>query len=261
MADLARLQQQFYDRVVGRAPGNGDDAPGDAELIGSGDIAIYARMYASRLHDALADDYPKLRTALGDDRFGELIAHYLRAHPPSSFTLRDAGLALESFLRGSELAPAWAADLAALERARVEVFDGPDTELLTQDAVAALGDALPGLVLVWVPSSVVVPLAWTVDDLWSAIEDGAPIPEPVAEPVAEPRTVLVWRRDVAVLHRTLDADEAGLAPRIAQGVSFADACEVLGELHGDAASARAVELLLRWLGAAALAAPADPPAE
>jgi hypothetical protein len=257
MADLARLQQQFYDRVVGRAPGNGDDAPGDAELIGSGDIAIYARMYASRLHDALADDYPKLRTALGDDRFGELIAHYLRAHPPSSFTLRDAGLALESFLRGSELAPAWAADLAALERARVEVFDGPDAELLTQDAVAALGDALPGLVLVWVPSSVVVPLAWTVDDLWSAIEDGAPIPEPVAEP----RTVLVWRRDVAVLHRTLDADEAGLAPRIAQGVSFADACEVLGELHGDAASARAVELLLRWLGAAALAAPADPPAE
>jgi hypothetical protein len=256
MADLARLQQQFHDRVVGRAPGEGEDAPGDAELIGSGDIAIYARMYASRLHDTLADDYPKLRTALGDDRFGELVVHYLRAHPPSSFTLRDAGLALERFLRASELAPAWAADLAALERARVEVFDGPDAELLTQDTVAALGDALPGLALVWVPSSMVVPLAWTVDDQWSAIEDGAPAPEPVAEP----RAVLVWRRDVAVLHRTLDADEARLAPRIAQGMSFADTCEVLGELHGDAASARAVELLLRWLGAAALAAPATWPA-
>lgn len=255
MADLARLQQQFYDRVVGRAPGDPDSdpdhAPGDAELISSGDIAIYARMYASRLHDTLADDYPKLRTALGDERFGELVAHYVRVHPPSSFTLRDAGLALEQFLRGSELAPAWAADLAALERARVEVFDGPDAAPLTQDAVAALGDALPGLALVWVPSSVVVPLAWTVDDVWSAIEDGAAPPEPVAEP----RTVLVWRRDVAVLHRTLDADEARLAPRLAHGVSFADACEVLGELHGDAASARAVELLLRWLGAAALATP------
>jgi hypothetical protein len=255
MADLARLQQQFYDRVVGRTPedpANRDDDPGAAsELIGSGDIAIYARMYASRLHDTLADDYPKLRAALGDERFGELVAHYLRAHPPTSFTLRDAGLELERFLRRGDLAPAWAADLAALERARVEVFDGPDCELLTQEAVAALGDALPGLVLAWVPSSVVVPLAWTVDDLWSAIEDGSAIPDPVAEP----RTVLVWRRDVAVLHRTLDADEAGLAPRIAQGVSFADACEVLGALHGEAASARAVELLLRWLQAAALAAP------
>lgn len=257
MADLARLQQQFYDRVVGRAPGEGEEIPGDGELICSGDIAIYARMYASRLHDTLADDYPKLRAALGDDRFGELVAHYLRAHPPTSFTLRDAGLALERFLRGSSLAPPWAADLAALERARVEVFDGPDAELLTQDAVASLGDALPGLVLAWVPSSVVVPLAWTVDDLWSAIEDGAP----TAEPVAEPRVVLVWRRDVAVLHRTLDADEALLAPRIAQGAMFSDACGLLGELHGDAASARAVELLLRWLGAAVLAVPPDLPAE
>ena len=257
MADLARLQQQFYDRVVGRTPGDGDADPGDGELIGSGDIAIYARMYASRLHDALAEDYPKVRAALGDDRFAELVAQYLHAHPPSSFTLRDAGLALERFLRGSDLAPPWAADLAALERARVEVFDGPDAAPLTQDAVAALGDALPGLVLAWIPSSVVVPLAWTVDDLWSAIEDGTP----TAPPVAEPRVVLVWRRDVAVLHRTLDADEAGLAPRVAQGTMFSDACELLGELHGDAASARAVELLLRWLGAAVLAAPPDLPAE
>jgi hypothetical protein len=254
MADLARLQQQFYDRVVGRTPGDpdGSDAdPGDGELIGSGDIAIYARMYASRLHDTLADDYPKLRAALGDERFGELVVHYLRAHPPSSFTLRDTGLDLERFLRGSDLAPPWAADLAALERARVEVFDGPDAEPLTQDAVAALGEELPGLGLAWIPSSVVVPLAWTVDDLWSAIEDDAA----TTEPVAEPRVVLVWRRDVAVLHRTLEADEARLAPRIAQGVSFSDACEVLGELHGDAASGRAVELLLRWLGAAVLASP------
>jgi hypothetical protein len=35
-------------------------------------------------------------------------------------------------------------------------------------------------------------------------------------------------------------------------------CEVLGELHGDDASARAVELLVRWLGAQALVAPPDP---
>jgi len=42
--------------------------------------------------------------------------------------------------------------------------------------------------------------------------------------------VLVWRRDVDVLHRTLD--------------------------HGDDAGARATELLLDWLGGQALAAPA-----
>lgn len=246
MADLARLQQRFYDRVVAGEP--------EGDLVGSGDIAVYARMYASRLYDTLADDYPKLRAALGE-RFDDVVAGFLRAHPPSSFTLRDAGLALERFLRDTAIAPPWAADLAALERARVEVFDGPDATPLTQDEVAALGDRLPGLVVSWVPSSVVVPLAWAVDDLWSAIEDG----EPAFEPAPGSRVVLVWRRDVAVLHRTLDADEAQLAPQIARSAAFSELCGVLGELHGDDASTRAVELLLRWLTAAALAGPPPDP--
>jgi hypothetical protein len=240
MADLAELQRQFYDRVVGHAP--------EGDLIGSGDVAIYARMYASRLYDTLADDYPKLRVALGEDPFGDLVTRFFRAHPPSSFTLRDAGLALTEFLRASAVDPPWAADLAALERARIEVFDGPDAMPLAQDEVAALGDELPGLVLSWVPSSVVVPIAWAVDDLWSAIEDE----QAAFTPASEPRVVLVWRREVAVLHRTLDADEARLAPHLARGALFSEVCGELGDIHGDAASARAVELLLRWLQAAAL---------
>lgn len=240
MPDLALLQRQFYDRVVAGEPAAG--------LIGTGDVDVYARMYRSRLYDALAGDYPKLRTALGDERFGAAVAAFFAAHPPRSFTLRDAGLDLPGFLRGDPSAPPWAADLAALERARVEVFDGPDAAPLVHDEVAALGDQLPALVLSWVPSSVIVPLAWTVDDLWSAIEDGAP----PGEPSEVARTVLVWRRDVAVLHRTLDPDEARLAAPIARGAVFADLCETLGELHGDAASARVVELLVRWLSAAAV---------
>ena len=259
MSDLAQLQRAFYDRVV-------DGAPAD-DLIASGDIDIYAGMYTSRLVDAIAEDVPKLRAALGHERFAEVIAQYLRAHPPSSFTLREASAALAGFLRGRADVPAWAADLAALERARVEVFDGPDAAPLAQAHAAALGDALPDLRLAWVPSSVVVPLAWTVDDLWSAIEDAQPPPErrspedpeeererEAREPVAEARVVLVWRRELSVLHRTLDADEARLAPQIAAGTSFAAACEVLGEIHGAEASQRAVELLLRWLQAAVLAA-------
>lgn len=243
MADLATLQRQFYDRVTAGEPADG--------LITSGDLAIYANMYASRLHDALADDYPKLRAALGDERFAAIATHYLRAHPPRSFTLRDAGSELAGHLRAGTLAPPWAADLAALERARVEVFDGPDAEPLAHAGVVALATQLPELVLSWVPSSVVVPLAWTVDELWSAIEDD----QPTCEPACEPRVVLVWRRDSSVLHRTLDSDEAELARPIATGARFAEACELLGRIHGDEASGRAAELLLRWLQDAALAAP------
>jgi hypothetical protein len=243
VAELAGLLQQFFDRVTTGAASDG--------LIASGDLQIYADMYTTRLLDAIAEDYPKLHKALGDDAFKPIAADYLRAHPPRSFTLREAGAELASHLRGSALAPPWAADLAALERARLEVFDGPDAEPLSHADVVALDAQLPELVLRWVPSSIVVPIAWAVDDLWSAIEDDH---EPF-EPAREPRTVLVWRRDVAVLHRTLDPDEAQLAQPIAQNVSFAEICEVLGAIHGDAAVARAAELLMRWLGAEALARP------
>ena len=238
MGELAALQRTFYDRVT-----TGREA--DAS-VASGDLGIYARMYASRLHDTLADDYPKVRTALGDDSFAAMVARYLQLHPPRSYTLRDAGLELPSFLRHSG-AP-WIAELAELERARVEVFDGPDAAPLAAGEVAAIGVELPELVLRLVTSSVVVPLAWAADELWSAIEDGAP----AITPERSARTVLVWRRDVSVLHRTLDVDEAELAPRLAAGVRFSDVCEVLATTCGDDAPARATELLLRWLQAEVL---------
>jgi hypothetical protein len=238
VSELASLLRQFYDRVTAGRPTDG--------LIASGDLGIYARMYASRLYDVLADDYPKLRTALGDDAFDAIAVRYFRERPPRSFTLRDAGVDLAARLRDAGDAPAWAADLAALERARIDVFDGPDATPLTQADAVALDAQLPELVLRWVPSSVVVPIAWAVDDLWSAIEDE----QPPFEPAPAERAVLVWRRDSSVLHRTLDPDEARLAPSLATGTRFADVCEVLGTLHGEAAGARAVELLVRWLDAA-----------
>jgi Putative DNA-binding domain len=242
VADLAALQRQFYDHVVAGGP---DDA-----LVASGSLAIYANMYAIRLHDALGDDYPKLRAALGDEAFAAIVEAYLRAHPPSSFTLRETGRALPGWLAASALAPPWAAELAALERARMEVFDARDARVLTQDEAIALGESLPELELRWVPACLVVPLGWAVDDLWSAIEDG----EPTGDPAPGARVVLVWRRALSVLHRTLDPDEAPLATAIAAGARFAEVCELLGALHGDAAGARAAELLLRWIAAGALAA-------
>jgi hypothetical protein len=250
VADLASLQRQFFDRVTAGVATDG--------LIASGELEVYASMYISRLLDAIADEYPKLHKALGHEAFHTVAEDYLRAHPPRSFSLREAGAFVADHLRHSELAPPWAADLAALERARHEIFDGPDAAPLTQPDVVAQGAELPALVVRWVPSSAVVPLRWTVDDLWSAIEDE----QAFTEPAREPRTVLVWRSDIAVLHRTLDPDEAELAPSISRGVSFAEICEVLAGIHGEDASPRAAELLLLWLAGEALiaaAAPADQP--
>lgn len=240
MAELAAIQRTFYARVTS---GGDTDA-----IVASGDLGIYTRMYESRLHDTLAADYPKVRTVLGDDGFAEMVMHYLEAHPPRSYTLRDAGLELPGFLAATTATSV--AELARLERARIEAFDAPDASPLCEDEVVALDLGLPELELRLVPSSVVITLAWAVDDMWSAIDDG----EPSLDASKTARTVLVWRRGIVVLHRTLELDEAEIVPRLATGIAFAEVCELLAARHGEQAAARATELLLRWLRAEILVA-------
>ncbi|HEY0195137.1 MAG TPA: DNA-binding domain-containing protein [Kofleriaceae bacterium] len=251
MADLAALQRAFYDRVTRGVAADG--------LAASGELEVYAEMYAIRLIDVLAGDFPKLHAAVGDHHFRQLATSYLRAHPPTAFTMRELGASFADHLRSNDHAPAWAGDLAALERGRHVVWDGADVEPLERDEVIALGEELPELAVRWVTSHAVVALTWTVDDLWSAIEDAegheitdAPFEHPAPEPTE--RTVLVWRvlDTTSVLHRTLDDDEAGMAVQISTGASFGEICEVLSTLHGDDAVSRAAQLLMRWLDASAL---------
>jgi hypothetical protein len=245
MADeLAALQRRFHALVVG---GAGDDRL----LTDSGGAAIYRHMYRARLHGVLATDLPVLRCALGAPHFAALADAYLAACPPRSFTLRDLADRLPAFLAASADAPPWAADLARLEWARADVFDAADAAPLGRDDVFAAAD-LPALPLRLVPASRVVALDWDVDRLWSDVtERGGGEP-----PAPSPRTVLVWRRGVRVVHRTLDDDEAAAITTIAAGATFATVCARLADGGADPAP-RAAELLVRWVDAEALAVAAS----
>lgn len=261
MRDLAALQRELYRVVTSGAAG----AP-PAWLGSSRHLGVYADAYGARLHDVLAGDYPKLRAAVGDEAFRQLAAAYLRAHPPTSFTVRDAGAALAVFAAVHPGAPPWAADLAALERARVEVFDAADAESASRAAVAALGpERFAELPLALVPASAIVPLAWAVDELWSTLEDGEELAgEGRAGVAAAPRAcapgsraVLVWRHELRVLHRTLDPDEIELAQRVAAGACASELAERLTAGGAPDPGARLTELLVRWLDSGALRAPPD----
>lgn len=243
MADLATLQRRFYQLVTS---GAGVVEPG--LIAGPPRLGVYADMYLARLHDTLADDYPKLRASLGATAFHELVASYVRARPPTSFTLRDAGVELPAFLATQSAAP-WAADLATLERARVEVFDAADAIPLSRADLANVpAEEFAELRLSWVPTSAIIALAWTVDELWSAIEDELAI----VDPLPAPRVVLVWRRETHVIHRTLDVDEAALAPLVTGGATIAQLSSALAD-QTDAPEVRIVELLARWIDAEMLA--------
>src|SRR5689334_17129302 len=84
----------------------------DGRLSAAERVRIYARMYFLRLRDALADDYPALRRALGDEAFDALAQRYVTSHPSDRPSLRALGRHLPGFLHADANAPRWHAELA-----------------------------------------------------------------------------------------------------------------------------------------------------
>src|SRR6185295_6948564 len=110
---------------------------GDARLSAVDRLDVYAGMYFVRIHDVLAQELARTAAVLGAEAFHGLVTDYLAACPPSHPSLREAGARLPNFLAGHPLAAErpWLAELARLERARLEVFDGPDAAPVTMAAL------------------------------------------------------------------------------------------------------------------------------
>src|SRR6201991_4453350 len=90
-------------------------------------LEIYNRQYWFRLFSSFEEDFPGLKSIVGSRRFERLMRAYLHAHPSRSFTLRNLGSSLVSWL---ETLPPYAAPqsaaaiaMAALEWAHIEAFD------------------------------------------------------------------------------------------------------------------------------------------
>src|SRR6202142_4065397 len=68
-------------------------------------LEIYNRQYWFRVLSAFSEDFSGLRAVLGQRRFDAMANAYLIANPSRSFTLRNLGARLESWLRKN---PKWA---------------------------------------------------------------------------------------------------------------------------------------------------------
>jgi hypothetical protein len=106
-------------------------------------LEIYNRQYWFRLQSAFGDDFPALRSVVGDRRFEKLTNAYLNAHPSRSFTLRNLGSKLHEWLSanphyaGRRLA--LALDVVKVEWACIEAFDNAELPPLSMAEAAAIG--------------------------------------------------------------------------------------------------------------------------
>src|SRR5579864_11144 len=84
--------------------GNSTQEPAESyikpnELLSSFErLEIYNRQYWFRVIAAVAEDFPALNVVLGQERFDSLVLAYLRENPSTSFSLRDLGARLPSWL-------------------------------------------------------------------------------------------------------------------------------------------------------------------
>jgi hypothetical protein len=204
-------------------------------------VAVYQTMYFWRLREVLREDFPKLAAALGDD-FETLAREYLAAHPSEHPSVRHVGDRLPRFVATHALLGArpWLADLARLERARIDAFDAPDaTPAVASDLRTIPPDAWADLRLEVIPALDVVESVWPVHEVWA---------DPVVEPEPRATTVRVWRHDFAVFHAAIDPLERAAFAAVRDGRTFAEVCEVVAEhVHPDTAPAEAGALLARWI--------------
>ncbi len=202
-------------------------------------LAVYGHAYFARLLDCLREEYPVLKHALGDELFDAFASGYLQQFPSRSYTLFDLGTRFPQFLRETRPAldisnpgPDWAdfmIDLATLELAFNEVFDGPGIEgehLLDQAAIMAIPhDRLPDSRLIPAPCLRLLAFRYPVHRYLAAVRRGeeALVPEPAETLLA------ITRRDFVVRHFELSAPSYAVLSAILNGQTLGEAlCEGVG---------------------------------
>lgn len=262
MRRLPDLQRELFRAITGSRAAVGpapvlDEIQGNARLSAAGRLAVYARMYRARLVDVLTEDYPRVGAILGTGAFGAAAHAYIDAHPSGHPSLRWFGARFAEFLDQTPLegAPAFLADLARLEWARLAVFDAPDAPLLEIDALRRIPpEAWTTIRLRLVPAVVMLDVSWPVHEIWQVVETALPSDE-----LSSSATHLrIWRQGDQVFQASMDAAERIALAAVVAGDTFADLCErVASVVSAEEAPATAGSLTLRWLEDGVLAALPD----
>lgn len=186
-------------------------------------LDIYAHMYYSRLLEILDAEYPTTRQILGAETLERAARVFLRRNPSRHRTLNRLSEKFPAFLarwlpRGHR--NGLAADVARIERAMEDVFDGPRAEPLTAAEFAAIKAEDWGRKRLRVnPAIRFLKLRYPANGYMNALRaKGSPrIPKP------RPTCVIVFRRGYQVFRRDQDPDQFKLLQALAAGKPLAQA--------------------------------------
>jgi Putative DNA-binding domain len=218
-------------------------------------FGVYRNAYTARLAEIVGEDYEQLHAYLGDQAFARLVKAYIAANPSDQRNARWFGRHLPAFVRNDATFAKHreVVEIAELEKALTDAFDGPDAEPLGIEALAAIAaDDWPRLVFVPQPTTIRLTFATNAADILSALKSEAAPPKPLHLP--EPQAILVWRQDFMSRFRPLSTEEAMMWDEAAKGVRFGVLCEMVATFAGeDDAELRAATYLKGWVDMGMLA--------
>ena len=204
-------------------------------------LEIYNRQYWFRVLGALAEDFPAVRAVVGSRRFEALSIAYLTEHPSRSFTLRNLGSKLPSWLAAHPEQAGrrhrLAVDAARIEWAFVETFDSAERPPLTLEQIAALdGDSRLALQ----PHLQLIALDYPADELVLELhrrekrqtseagvthEDASGAPAAVPSLPLRPTWLAVHRVDLSVYYRRIEREEFQVLAALRSGAALGEAIE------------------------------------
>jgi hypothetical protein len=238
-----RMQSKWVDGKSAREAVEKFIKPND-RLTSFDRLEIYNKQYWYRLLDSLYEDFPGLRTLIGEERFYEMSVAYLTKHPSDSFTLRDLGRHLEKYLvrepRWIKSQESLARDIVRLEWAHIIAFDGEALPPL--EIVELLEDGDPAkLKLAFQPCITFLACDYPVDDFILAVRRreeprgeasnaiNERVKRKVFKKVRPPQPEKIWmavhRSENAVYYKRLEREAYLICSALRKGLPLQTACE------------------------------------
>lgn len=233
MNNLAKLQNNFQQFILGSG-----QAAHSGWVSASGRVApeiqlsVYHFAYRARLKEVLANDFPAIVNAIGDEKFNQLTNIYIKKFPSHYFSLRDFGKNMAGFIATLiqrthpwQSMP-WLYELALFEYALGKTFDSADAYHYTeQDMLGHNAETWPGLKFSLHPSVQTISFAWNTVEMWQTLTSDSP--SAIKAKLETNNTWLIWREQRTTRFRSMPTDEFIAFNTLAMDGSFTDICEAL----------------------------------
>ncbi|MEE8387674.1 MAG: DNA-binding domain-containing protein [Acidiferrobacterales bacterium] len=250
MSQLAKLQQAFQRRVLDPKQSSlptwvsaGGRATPETQLL------VYTSAYRARLTEVLAEDFPAIANAIGEDGFETLAEAYIDAHPSRYFSLRDFGDHMADFMTHAAdyKDMPWLSELAVFERLLGRAFDATDAPIFReQDMAAVPAENWADLRFILHPSVQRIDCIWDAPSMWKVLTSDTP--KEVTAEAGESVAWLVWRQQLTTQFRSLNKGEQIVLDTLREGATFNDACVALSTLMAeDEVPLHIATLLKSWI--------------